>query len=145
MKMIDVGGKQVTTREAVVTGRIFVKPQIIKMIAGNKMPKGNVIEAAKIAGILAAKKTPEIIPLCHPVPIEFMAVDIVLGKKEITVAATVRGRAKTGVEMEAFTATAASLLTIYDMCKAWDREMVIAEIKLMKKSGGKTGDYIRVR
>lgn len=145
MKMIDVGKKQVTSREAVVEGRITVKPEIIALIAKNKIPKGNVLEAAKIAGILAAKKTPEIIPLCHPIPIEFMAVDIALGKNEVKIKAIVRGEAKTGVEMEAFSAVAASALTIYDMCKALDREMVIREIKLMKKSGGKTGDYIRAK
>jgi len=145
MKMIDVGGKQVTLREAIVEGRMTLKPRILELIRKNKIPKGNVLEAAKIAGILAAKKTPEIIPLCHPIPIEFMTVDIALGKNEISIKATVRGQAKTGVEMEAFTAVAAAALTIYDMCKALDREIVIKEIRLMKKSGGKTGDYIRVK
>jgi len=143
MKMIDIGEKKVTLREAIVEGKITLKPKIIELIKKNKIPKGNVLEAAKIAGILAAKKTPEIIPLCHPIPIEFMAVDISLGKNEIKIKATVRGEAKTGVEMEAFTAVAVSALTIYDMCKALDREMVIKEIKLIKKSGGKTGDYYR--
>lgn len=143
MKMIDIGNKQVTLREAIVEGRLITKPKTIELIRKNKIPKGNVLEAAKIAGILAAKKAPEIIPLCHPIPIEFMSIDTALGENEIKIKAIVKGQAKTGVEMEAFSAVAVAALTIYDMCKALDREMVIKEIKLMEKSGGKSGHYKR--
>lgn len=143
MEMIDVGKKAVTQREAIVEAEVSLTHQTILLIKKNKIPKGNVLEAARIAGILAAKKTPDIIPLCHPIPIEFVNVETALGKKEIKITATVRARAKTGVEMEAFTACAASALTIYDMCKALDRGIIIKEIKLIKKSGGRSGDYVR--
>lgn len=143
MKMIDIGNKQVTLREAIVEGRLIIQPKTIELIKKNKIPKGNVLEAAKIAGILAAKKTPEIIPLCHPIPIEFMSIDIALGENEIKIKAIVKGQAKTGVEMEAFSAVAVAALTIYDMCKSIDRGAVIEEIKLMEKRGGKSGHYKR--
>lgn len=143
MQMINIAEKSVTEREAVVTAKLYIKPAVIALIRKNKMPKGNVVEAAKIAGILAAKKTPDIIPLCHSIPIEFARIDIRLMKKEVEIIAVIRGRAQTGVEMEAFTAVSIAALTIYDMCKAFDRGIVISDIQLQKKSGGKTGDYIR--
>lgn len=143
MEMINVGNKAVTQREAVVEAEIILKPGTLLLIKKNKIPKGNVLEAAKLAGILAAKKTPQLIPLCHPIPIEFANVQIFLQKKSIKIRATVKGEAKTGVEMEAFTAAAVSALTIYDMCKSMDRAMIIKEIKLLKKSGGRSGDYVR--
>lgn len=131
VKMIDVSKKPETLREAKAAGRIRLQPHTLKLIRKNKIPKGNILEAAKIAGILAAKKTPEIIPLCHPIQIEFIAVDIALGKSEINIKAIVKGQAKTGVEMEAFSAVAVAALTIYDMCKSIDRGAVIEEIKLI--------------
>ncbi len=141
--MIDIAEKAVTEREAVVEGKLRLKPSVVLAIKKKKLPKGDVIEAAKIAGILAAKKTSSLLPLCHPIPIEFATIDFSLGKSVVKITTTVKGRAKTGVEMEAFTATAIAALTVYDMCKALDREITITDIRLLKKSGGKTGDYSR--
>ena len=143
MAMIDIGEKEVTLREAVVEARICLNASVIKFIRRKKIPKGDVLESARIAGILAAKKTSELIPFCHPIPIEFVDVKFSLKNKEIEIKTTVRGQAKTGVEMEAFTACAIAALTVYDMCKAFDRAAVIKSIMLLKKSGGKSGTYIR--
>ncbi|MBC8359593.1 MAG: cyclic pyranopterin monophosphate synthase MoaC [Candidatus Omnitrophica bacterium] len=142
MKMVDVGQKIISKREAVVEGRVCLKPSIILAIKNKRIPKGDVLEAAKLAGILAAKKTPFLIPLCHPIPTEYVNIEFSLGREEIKIKTTVRARAKTGVEMEAFTATAISALTIYDMCKALDREITISGIRLLKKTGGKGGKYM---
>lgn len=141
--MIDIGKKKVTEREAVVEGKIYLKPSIIVAIKDKKIPKGDVLETARLAGILAAKRTPDLIPLCHPIPIEYVEIDFSLGKREIKITATVRGKAKTGVEMEAFNATSIAALTIYDMCKFKDRTATISDIRLIKKSGGKSGVYSR--
>lgn len=143
MRMIDVSGKDITLREAIVEGKIFLKTEVIEKIKNKDIPKGDVLEAAKIAGILAAKKTPETLPLCHPIPIESVKIEFTLNDEAIVVCAYVKGRARTGVEMEAFCAASAACLTIYDMCKMFDREAVISDIKLIKKSGGKSGDYER--
>ncbi|MFC1708641.1 cyclic pyranopterin monophosphate synthase MoaC [Candidatus Omnitrophota bacterium] len=143
MKMIDVGNKNITQREAIVEGRVRLKPSVIRTIRQKKLPKGDVLEAAKIAGILAAKKTPELIPLCHPIPIEYADIKFSIKKSQIDIVVTIRGRARTGVEMEAFTAVAVAAVTIYDMCKSLDRSIVIGPIQLLKKSGGKSGTYIR--
>ena len=141
--MIDIGKKDVTLREAVVEARICLNTSVIKLIRCKKIPKGDVLETARIAGILAAKKTSELIPFCHPIPIESADIKFYLKNKEIEIKATVKGRAKTGVEMEAFTAASTAALTIYDMCKAFYRGAVIKSIMLLKKSGGKSGTYIR--
>ena len=143
MKIIDIGQKKVTRREAVVEGNISLKNTVITAIKRKKIDKGDVLEAARLAGIMAAKKTPDLIPMCHPIPIEYVEVEISIEKKKIKVTSTVRGDTKTGVEMEAFSATTTALLTIYDMCKSLDRAMVISEIRLMRKSGGKSGLYER--
>lgn len=143
MKMIDIGMKKVVEREAIVEGNICLKGAVIADIKNKRIPKGDVLEAARLAGILAAKKTPQLIPLCHPIPIDYAEIAFLAGKNSIKITTTVRGGTKTGVEMEAFTATAVSLLTIYDMCKSLDRGAAIVDIKLMKKSGGKSGTYIR--
>ena len=143
MGMIDISEKEVTQREAIVEARIFLKAKLIELIKKGKIPKGNVLEAAKLAGIIAAKKTSELIPLCHPIPIEYVHIDFQLGKNQIKVTTIVRGNAKTGVEMEAFVATTTACLTIYDMCKGLDRDIVISQIKLMRKTGGKSGAYAR--
>ena len=139
MKMIDIGKKNVTEREAIVEGKVFLKPSVISDIKKKKIPKGDVFEAAKLAGMLAAKKTPDLLPSCHPIPLEYVEINISPVKGAITIRTTVRGIAKTGVEMEAFTATAISALTIYDMCKSLDRGASISEIRLIRKSGGKSG------
>lgn len=143
MQMIDIGQKQHTQREAVVCGEVCIKPSVITLIKKNGIPKGNVLEAAKIAGILAVKKTPDLLPLCHPIPIEYANIEFIVQKNKIKIMATVKGVAKTGVEMEAFAGTAVAALTIYDMCKAFDRAIIISDIKLMKKSGGKSGTFRR--
>ena len=142
-KMIDIGKKRTTVREAIVEGKVFISPSVIKKIKNGKMPKGDVLGSARVAGIMASKNTPFIIPLCHPIPIEYADIDFSVGTKHIKITTTVKGEAKTGVEMEAFTATAVSALTIYDMCKGLDRGITISEIRLLKKSGGKSGTYIR--
>ena len=143
MKIIDIGQKKVTRREAVVEGKISLKKTVITAIKRKKILKGDVLDAARLAGIMAAKKTSDLIPMCHPIPIEYVEIEIFMEKNNIKVTSTVRGDAKTGVEMEAFLATTTALLTIYDMCKSLDRAMVISGIRLMKKSGGKSGLYER--
>ena len=143
MGMIDISSKKVTEREAVVEGKVYLKPEVLKLIKNKKIPKGDVLETAKLAGILGAKKTPQIIPLCHPISIDFVDIEFFLKTKELKIRATVKGIAKTGVEMEAFVATAICALTIYDMCKPLDKEIVISDLKLLKKTGGKSGAYIR--
>lgn len=143
MSMLDVGEKKVTLRQATVEAKIYIKSQVIELIKKNELPKGNVLETAKIAGIMAAKKTPFIIPLCHPISIEYATVDFLVKESSIEILSTIRGTAKTGVEMEAFAAASLAALTIYDMCKALDRDITISEIRLLKKTGGKSGDYSR--
>jgi cyclic pyranopterin phosphate synthase len=142
MQMVDVSKKDITEREAVSEGGLRLKPDVINLIKAKKIPKGNVLEAAKIAGIIAAKKTHEIIPLCHPIQIEFINIEFAIGQKEIKIKTTVRGSAKTGFEMEALLATAVCALTVYDMCKPLDKAIAISKIRLLRKSGGKSGTYI---
>ena len=141
--MIDVGKKKVTEREAVVEGKISIKASLVDAIRRKNIPKGDVLEAARLAGIVAAKKTAELIPLCHPLPLDYVDISFSLGKDSIKVTTTVKAVAKTGVEMEAFAATAVTLLTIYDMCKFKDRTATISDIRLIRKSGGKSGRYER--
>ena len=143
MKMVDISSKKITEREAVAEGEIYMKPSTILAVKEGEIPKGDVLTAAKIAGIAAAKETPFLIPLCHPIPIDYMDIELNLEEKKITVKTVVKGNAKTGVEMEALTACAVAALTIYDMCKPLDKEIVISNIRLIKKSGGKSGTYIR--
>ena len=143
MKMVDISTKEVTGREALAEGIVYTKPQVINLIKKKKIPKGDVLEVARVAGILAAKKTPEIIPLCHPIAVESVRIELILKNRKIIIRAAVKGEAKTGFEMEALTATSVACLTIYDMCKPLDKDIVISEIKLLRKSGGKSGVYIR--
>lgn len=143
MKMVDITVKEVSQREAVAEGVVSIRPDVIRAIKKGAVPKGDVLGAARIAGILAAKKTPFTIPLCHPIAIEYVEINFSVEKDKVRITTVVRAAAKTGVEMEALAATAASALTIYDMCKILDREMVISEIKLLKKTGGKSGTYVR--
>jgi cyclic pyranopterin monophosphate synthase len=144
-RMVDVSAKEVTSRIAVARGEILMRPETLALIRDNKIEKGDVFSVARVAGIMAAKKTPELVPMCHPlnitsVEIELTPTDDPAG---IEIEATVRVAGKTGVEMEAMTAVSVAALTIYDMCKAVDREMSITEIQLLKKSGGKSGTFIR--
>ncbi|MFH1288598.1 MAG: cyclic pyranopterin monophosphate synthase MoaC [bacterium] len=144
-KMVDVGGKEVTSREAVASAVVKVSPEVINLIAKNKIAKGNVLEIAKIAGIMAAKKTKELIPLCHQINLTHINLNLEIDKKnnKIKIRSIVKTKDRTGVEMEALTAAATAGLTIYDMCKAVDRTMEIGEIRLLLKKGGKSGTYVR--
>jgi len=142
-KMVDVGGKPDTERVAVAKGEIAMRPETLRLIAEGDAPKGDVLAVAQVAGIMAAKRTPDLIPLCHPllltkVDVEF-EIDEAASRIEIT--ATTRCRGKTGVEMEALTAVSVAALTIYDMAKAVERTMRIGNIRLVRKSGGKSGDW----
>ena len=141
--MVDVSGKAVTSREAQAQGTIFVGPAILELLQRGEISKGDVLAAARIAGIMACKKTSDIIPLCHPLPITKASVDfeILLGQQAVRAVCTVKTEGKTGVEMEALTGVSAALLTVYDMCKAVSKEMVISDVHLVRKSGGKSGDF----
>ena len=142
-KMVDVSKKKETLREAVVRGSVFMNPKTFKRIMSGKIAKGDVLAVAKVAGIMAAKRTSEIIPMCHPLNLSHIEINFFPDEKEsrIEVEAKVRIKAQTGVEMEGFVAVAAAGLTIYDMCKAIDRGMVFTNIHLVKKTGGKSGTY----
>ena len=139
--MVDVGDKSVTTRWAVASGQISMTDQTLAMIRDGGHKKGDVIQVAQLAGIMAAKKTPDLIPLCHPLSLSHVSVDISLIENGLEITAECRLDGKTGVEMEALTAVSVAALTVYDMCKAVDKAMVIGPIKLVHKSGGKSGDY----
>ena len=142
-KMVDVSEKEITLREAIASGSVTMKPDTFRMIMNNEIVKGDVLGVAKIAGIMGAKKTGELIPMCHP--LEITHVEVLFHPREeestIGVESRVRVRGRTGVEMEALVAVSAAALTIYDMCKAVDKGMVISQVKLVKKSGGKSGTY----
>ena len=142
-KMVDVSQKAETVREAIVRGSISMKPATFKAILSGKVSKGDVFAVARVAGIMAAKRTADILPMCHPLNLSHVEVEFFPHDKEsrIDVEARVKIKAQTGVEMEGFVAVAASTLTIYDMCKAIDRGMVVSNIHLVKKSGGKSGTY----
>jgi cyclic pyranopterin phosphate synthase len=143
-RMVDVSPKAETEREAVATGGVRMRPETLAKIKQMEIKKGDVLSVARVAGIMAAKKTPELIPLCHTLLIAEVTVDFdYIGNDFIRVTSRVKCTGKTGVEMEALTAAAASCLTIYDMCKAIDRGMTIENVRLEKKSGGKSGTYIR--
>jgi cyclic pyranopterin phosphate synthase len=142
--MVDVGAKPVTQREAVARGTVHMRPHTLRLIRSGKIAKGEVLAVARIAGIMAAKRTAELIPLCHPLPIEVAGIDFAArGRDALEIEARVKVGGKTGVEMEALTAVSVAALTIYDMCKAVDREMVISDIRLMEKRGGRSGEFRR--
>ena len=142
-RMVDVGSKPATTRKAIAQGHIKMRPETFKLVRDGNGPKGDVLGPARIAGIMAAKRTAELIPLCHPLPLDFVGVDFSLDEEvcEIIVTAEARASGKTGVEMEALTAVSVALLTIYDMAKAVDRALEINGIHLVEKTGGARGDY----
>jgi cyclic pyranopterin phosphate synthase len=141
--MVDVSDKHVTSRSATAKAQVLMLPETLALIIGGKAKKGDVLATARIAGIMAAKKTHELIPLCHPLLISKVSVDFVADEKpsSIEVSATVRVEGKTGVEMEALTACSVAALTLYDMCKAVDRGMKITDLRLTEKSGGKSGTF----
>ncbi len=143
--MVDVGDKAVTAREAVAEARVSLEPDTLNLVKEGNVKKGDVFGAARMAGIMAAKRTPELIPLTHPLPLDSVNVDFDIDevKSSIIVTATARTTARTGVEMEAMTAASVAALTIYDMCKAAEKGITISEIKLIKKTGGKSGVWNR--
>ncbi|MBI9013751.1 MAG: cyclic pyranopterin monophosphate synthase MoaC [Clostridiales bacterium] len=142
-KMVDVSDKKVTDRTAVAVGRISVSQDIIDRIQSGNMKKGDVLSVAQVAGIMGAKKTSEIIPMCHNIFISGADIKFQIGHLEILIEATVKTSGQTGIEMEALTAVSIAALTIYDMCKAVDKNMIIHDVKLVKKTGGKSGAYER--
>jgi len=144
-RMVDVGAKAATERTAVAEGLIRMAREALDEVQRNAGPKGDVLTTAELAGVMAAKRTADLIPLCHPLPLDHVAVEVSLDPTVpgVRVRATVRATARTGVEMEALTAVAVALLTVYDMVKAADRGMEIEEIRLLEKAGGKSGDWRR--
>lgn len=144
-KMVDVGEKAPTRRKAVATGRVLVNAQTFELIRSGGMKKGDVLTVAQIAGVMGAKRTPDIIPMCHPILMDGINLELRLAEEDLAVeiTATVSCDGRTGVEMEALTAVSVAALTVYDMCKAVQRDMVISDIKLLAKSGGVHGDFVR--
>ncbi len=140
--MVDVGEKRVTLRRAKAEARVTVQPATLRAISAGALPKGDVLAAARLAGIQAAKRTHELIPLCHPLPLDTVRVDLVLRPpRTVVIVAEARVRARTGVEMEALTAAAVAALTLYDMCKSIDRGIVIGPVRLLEKAGGRSGRW----
>jgi len=144
-RMVDVTDKDVTSREAVAKGVVLMKPSTLRLILANEVAKGDVLGVARVAGVMAAKKTPALVPLCHPLNLTGIEVEFRPIKRpaSIEITATVRVASRTGVEMEALTAVSVAALTVYDMCKAADKGMVISEVRLVRKTGGKSGTYSR--
>ncbi len=140
-RMVDVSGKAETAREAVAEGRIRMQPATLSAIRDRSGPKGDVLAAARVAGIMAAKKTGELIPLCHPLALDTVSVDFTFKDDAVAVSVRAALSGKTGVEMEALTAASVALLTIYDMAKALEKGMVIEQVRLVSKTGGKSGDW----
>ena len=145
VQMVDVGGKAVTAREAIARGAIQMSATARRLIRSRQIKKGDPLQAARLAGIMAAKRTSELIPLCHPLPLTYIGVEITPSRTGFVIEGRARTTSQTGVEMEALTAVAVAALTIYDMVKAVDKDMVISDICLVEKSGGKSGHYRRAR
>jgi cyclic pyranopterin phosphate synthase len=141
--MVDVGDKDVTRREATATGRIAMSAEAVAAIRAGAVKKGDVIAVARVAGIMAAKRTSDLVPLCHPLPITRVSLDLDVTDEGVAATATVRTDGKTGVEMEALTAVSVALLTVYDMAKAIDKTMILHDIQVIAKSGGRSGDWQR--
>ncbi len=143
-RMVDVSGKQVTARLARAVGYVSMEPETLKKILDREFSKGDVFEVARLAGIMAAKRTSDVIPLCHPLPLESIRIELEpADERSVRIEAAVGLSGKTGVEMEALTAVSVCALTIYDMCKGVDRGMVIGPIELLEKDGGRSGHYVR--
>lgn len=143
-RMVDVGEKEVTRRLASAQAVVSMQPETLSLILSGGMPKGDVFACARIAGIMAAKRTWELIPMCHPLPIEGIEMEITpISDTDVRIVSTLRCTHKTGIEMEALTAASVAALALYDMCKAVDRGMVIRDVMLLRKSGGKSGDFCR--
>ena len=149
-KMVDVTKKEVTAREAVAVGSVHMNPETLALIQKGEIKKGDVLAVAQVAGIMGAKRTPDLIPMCHPLMLTGVSLNFEIqkgpdekGLSTIIISATVRTKGQTGVEMEALTAVSTAALTIYDMCKAADKEMIIGRVCLMSKKGGKSGEFVR--
>ncbi|AWN27723.1 MULTISPECIES: cyclic pyranopterin monophosphate synthase MoaC [unclassified Streptomyces] len=142
-RMVDVSEKDVTARTARARGRVLVSAQVIELLRGEGMPKGDALATARIAGIMGAKRTPELIPLCHPLAVSGVTVDLSLTDEAVEITATVKTTDRTGVEMEALTAVSVAALTVVDMVKAVDKAAVISDIRVEEKTGGKSGDWSR--
>ena len=141
--MVDVSAKDVTARTASASGRVLVSPAVVELLRGEGMPKGDTLAVARIAGIMGAKQTPSLVPLCHPLAISGVTVDLEVEDDAVLVRATVRTTDRTGVEMEALTAVSVAALTVVDMVKAVDKAAVITDIRVESKTGGKSGDWVR--
>ena len=141
--MVDVGGKEHTRRVARAVARIDLLPQTLELLTTGSLPKGDALAVARVAGIMAAKRTPELIPLCHPLPITSVTIDIELGEDHALIEATAATTAQTGVEMEAMTAVSVAALALYDMVKGVDKGACISQVRLEEKSGGKSGHWLR--
>lgn len=142
-RMVDVSEKAVTTRTARASGRVLVSPRVIELLRGEGVPKGDALATARIAGIMGAKKTPDLIPLCHPLAVSGVKVDLSVADDAVEILATVKTTDRTGVEMEALTAVAVAGLTVIDMVKAVDKGAVITDVRVEEKTGGKSGDWAR--
>jgi cyclic pyranopterin phosphate synthase len=142
-RMVDVSGKDVTARTAVATGRVLVSPRVVELLRGDGVPKGDALAVARVAGIMAAKATPTLIPLCHPLALSSVAVDLVVADDAVEITATVGTTDRTGVEMEALTAVSVAGLTVVDMVKAVDKQAVITDVRVESKTGGRSGDWTR--
>ena len=142
-RMVDVSGKQVTARTAVASGRVLVSPRVVELLRGEGVPKGDALAVARVAGIMAAKQTPSLVPLCHPLAISAVTVDLTVADDGVDLVATVSTADRTGVEMEALTAVSVAALTVVDMVKAVDKGAVITDIRVESKTGGKSGDWTR--
>ena len=145
LRMVDIGEKKITKREARACAVVKMKPDTMALVRKGKIPKGDVLACAKIAGIMAAKNTHQMIPMCHPLPIQWIDLNFTLNeaKNQIEMESEVKLEARTGAEMEALVAVTSAALTIYDMCKGIDKEMEISEICILRKSGGRSGTYLR--
>jgi cyclic pyranopterin phosphate synthase len=142
-RMVDVSGKDVTAREATAAGRVLVSAEVVALLRGAGVPKGDTLAVARLAGIMGAKQTPSLIPLCHPLAISSATVDLTVVDDAVEIVATIRTTDRTGVEMEALTAVAVAGLTVIDMVKAVDKAAVITDIRVLTKTGGKSGDWSR--
>jgi cyclic pyranopterin phosphate synthase len=141
--MVDVSRKDVTARESVASGRVRVSPEVVALLRGAGVPKGDALGVARIAGIMGAKRTPDLVPLCHPVSLTGVTVDLVVSDASVDITASVRTSDRTGVEMEALTAVCVAALAVVDMVKAVDKAAVIDEVKVLRKSGGRSGAWVR--
>jgi cyclic pyranopterin phosphate synthase len=142
-RMVDVSGKSVTDRTATASGRVKVSPDVVGLLRGDGVPKGDALAVARLAGIMGAKQTPSLIPLCHPLAISGVTVELAVADDAVEITATVRTTDRTGVEMEALTAVAVAALTVVDMVKAVDRAAVVTDVRVESKSGGRSGDWSR--